>query len=188
MKIQARNFEGVYEITAEPIMDSRGFFMRTYDEKLFSVDLCNRSWVQENHSKSIGKNIIRGLHLQLPPYSETKLVRCVKGKILDVFVDLRKESDTFGKWDSIILSAENKKMIYIPRGFAHGFCNLVQESEVVYKVDNYYKPSHELGIIWNDKDLQIEWPTTNPILSEKDKNNYTLKEFIKKYSSININF
>ena len=104
--------------------------------------------------------------------------------MLDVFVDLRRGSDTFGQWDSIELSAENKKLIYIPRGFAHGFCTLTQESEVVYKVDNFYSKEHESGIIWNDKTLNINWPVKNPILSDKDKKNPTLSIFIEKYKNI----
>lgn len=184
MEITKRPLDGVYEITLQPITDSRGFFMRAYDTDLFNRYGLSKIWVQENHSRSEQKGIIRGLHLQLPPYSETKLVRCINGAVLDVFVDLRKGSPTFGKWDSIELSAQNKKMILIPRGFAHGFCTLTPVSEVLYKVDNHYSKEHETGIIWNDPDIGIDWPVTEPILSEKDRNNITLKEFIAKYEGI----
>lgn len=177
MEIKERRLKGVFEITLSPHIDSRGFFMRTFDENLFEQAGIGRKWVQENHSRSEQKGIIRGLHFQLPPFSETKLVRCIKGAILDVFVDLRKDSTTFGQWDSIELSYDNKKMILIPRGFAHGFCTMTNESEVQYKVDNYYHKETERGLLWNDKELQIEWPTQNPILSEKDKHNMTFKDF-----------
>jgi dTDP-4-dehydrorhamnose 3,5-epimerase len=119
---------------------------------------------------------IRGLHLQLPPFDETKLIRCIRGAIFDVAVDLRYRSSSFGKWYGIELNEENKRMFYIPRGFAHGFCTLTEKSEVVYKVDNFYSPEHERGIIWNDHDLGITWPTDNPVLSVKDSNNIKLRE------------
>jgi len=160
--------------------------MRTYDEKIFKEYGINNKWVQENHSLSKNKGIIRGLHFQFPPYSETKLIRCIRGAIMDVFVDLRKNSPTFGKWDSIVLSEENNKMVLLPRGFAHGFCTLTKDSEVLYKVDNYYTPEFESGIRWNDPDLNIKWPVEQPILSEKDKNNITFKDFTNKYGGIEL--
>lgn len=184
MKISSLNFDGVFLIELNPIIDSRGFFMRTYDEKIFQDAGIIFNWVQENHSKSINKGTIRGLHLQLPPYQETKLVRCIKGSIQDVFVDLRKSSSTFGQWGSIVLSENNFKCILIPRGFAHGFCTLIDNCEVVYKVDNYYAPEYEVGIIWYDIDLGIKWDVNKPILSEKDKKNITFKEFVEKYKGL----
>ena len=187
MDIKERRLKGVFEITLEPHMDERGFFMRTFDRKLFKDAGIKQEWVQENHARSDKKNIIRGLHFQLPPYSETKMVRCVFGEILDVFVDLRKDSETFGQWDSIELSAENKKMILIPRGFAHGYRTLTDESEALYKVDNYYNPDSECGILWNDIDLNIDWKIDkddDKFLSEKDKKNISFKEFMNKYGGI----
>lgn len=160
--------------------------MRTYDDNIFAEYGIKREWVQENHSRSLQKGIIRGLHFQFPPFSETKLIRAVRGEVLDVFVDLRKGSPTFGLWDSITLSEENHVCAYIPRGFAHGFCTLTDFSEVVYKVDNYYSPKHEGGILWNDKDLEIAWPEKNPVLSEKDSKNMTFKEFADKYKGIDV--
>ena len=178
MLINNLDIEGVFEIIKNPIMDSRGFFMRTYDDILFTKNNIKHKWIQENHSKSNKKNIIRGLHLQLSPYSETKLIRCISGSVLDIYVDLRIRSKTFGSWGSCVLSSKNYKSLLIPRGFAHGFCTLTNESEVVYKVDNYYSKSHEIGIKWDDPDLNIKWPTKNPVMSEKDKNNITLKEYL----------
>lgn len=186
MEIKKGKLAGVYIIQLIPHEDERGFFMRTFDIALFEKASINRTWLQENHSKSIQKGIIRGLHFQLPPFCETKLIRCIRGSILDVFVDLRSNSETFGEWDSIELSASNKKTIFIPCGFAHGFCTLTNFSEVIYKVDSVFSSEHESGIIWNDPDLKIAWPIQNPILSEKDKNNLTFKEFRSKYNSINV--
>ncbi len=184
MEIKERKIKGTFEITLNPILDDRGFFMRTFDDAIFKEKGLERKWVQENHSRSEEKGIIRGLHFQLPPFTETKLVRCVKGAVLDVFVDLRKDSETFGQWDSIELSEDNKKMIFIPRGFAHGFCTLTEISEILYKVDNFYSPKFECGLLWNDNDVGIKWPTNSPILSEKDKKNMTLQEFISNHKFI----
>lgn len=186
MEIKERKLNGTFEINLKPHQDSRGFFMRTFDDNIFKEIGLDRKWVQENHSRSEEKGIIRGLHFQLPPFTETKLVRCIRGAVLDVFVDLRKDSKTFGQWDSIKLSEENKTMIFIPRGFAHGFCTLTEISEILYKVDNYYNGSLESGLIWNDKDLNINWPIEKPILSKKDSNNQTLNKFINVHQSINI--
>ena len=184
MKISPLKILGTYEITLSPIGDNRGFFMRTFDLNEFNNYGLNKMWVQENHSRSSQPGIIRGLHFQFPPYAETKLVRCISGKILDVFVDLRKDSGTFGQWESIELSEDNKKMVFIPRGFAHGYCTLSEVSEVLYKVDNFYAPEHEGGLLWNDSDVGIDWPVDDPVLSEKDKKNMGLEEFMEKYGGI----
>lgn len=184
MRIKELEISGVFEITLTPIGDSRGFFMRTYDVELFIKAGLHREWLQENHSRSETKHIIRGLHCQQEPFSETKLVRCIKGAIFDVAIDLRKDSPTFGKWFGIELTEENKKMLYIPRGFAHGFCTLTETSEVVYKVDNVYTKEYEIGLAWNDPVLNIQWPTSTPILSEKDRKNITLEAFSEKFKFI----
>lgn len=186
MEICERKIKGVFEINLKPFIDYRGFFMRTYDEQIFTSTGLSRPWLQENHSRSEKGGIIRGLHFQLPPFTETKLVRCIVGAVLDVFVDLRAGSPNFGQWDSIELSAENKKMIFIPRGFAHGFCTLSAESEVVYKVDNVYSKEHERGLIWNDPHIGIDWPLNDPILSEKDRRNMKLVEFVKQHKAIKL--
>ena len=186
MEIKERKLKGVYEISLSPSIDSRGFFMRTYDLEIFTAYGLKREWVQENHSRSLKKGTIRGLHFQFPPFAETKLVRCIKGTILDVFIDLRANSETFGQWDSMELSGENFRMVYIPRGFAHGFCTLTKSCDVIYKVDNFYNKSLEGGIIWKDDFLNIPWPVRNPIISEKDSENMNMKHFINKYQCINV--
>lgn len=186
MEIKERKLKGTFEIVLKPHIDTRGFFMRTFDINIFRKAGLHSKWVQENHSRSERKGIIRGLHFQLPPFTETKIVRCIKGAIFDVYVDLRKNSDTFGQWDAIKLSENNKKMAFIPRGFAHGFCTLTEESEIIYKVDNLYAPDHEGGILWNDSDINIQWPVDEQILSDKDKKNMTLKKFIKNWGGIDV--
>lgn len=180
MEIIETKLKGVLLIKLKPNFDGRGFFMRTYDEKIFKNYNINFHWVQENHSYSKKIGILRGLHFQLPPFTETKLIRCLKGKIFDVFVDLRMNSPTFGKWDSIELSENEFSLLLIPRGFAHGFITLTNDCEILYKVDNFYNPEYERGIIWNDPSLNIKWPELEPFLSEKDKNNYTLEALINK--------
>jgi dTDP-4-dehydrorhamnose 3,5-epimerase len=179
MTILESDIKGVFEITLSPHVDERGFFMRAYDLAVFKKAGLHRNWLQENHSRSERKGIIRGLHFQIEPFSEAKLVRCIRGSVFDVAVDLRKESPSFGRWLSVILSEEKKNAFFIPRGFAHGFCTLTDISEVTYKVDNWYSPEHERGILWNDQDLNIRWPFTEPILSRKDQNNFTLQKYLK---------
>ena len=186
MIIKERRIKGIFEIQLEPHEDKRGFFMRVYDTQLFEEYKIDRNWVQENHSLSVEKGVIRGMHFQLSPHSETKLIRVINGEIYDVFVDLRKDSSTFGRWDSINLSADNKKMIYIPRGFAHGFCTLTENCEILYKMDNYYAPNSEGSIRWDDPDVGINWPMNNPIISEKDLKAKSFREFIERYGGLEL--
>jgi dTDP-4-dehydrorhamnose 3,5-epimerase len=169
LKIQPLRLQGTYLINLDPQQDNRGYFMRVFDEAVFRSQGLVTTWVQENESKSTHKGTIRGIHFQKPPYSETKLVRVVAGAILDVFVDLRRESETFGHWDSIELSNDNHNLVFIPKGFAHGFCTLIEETVVLYKVDVFYAPQSEGGIRWNDETLNINWPVKEPYLSTKDK-------------------
>lgn len=178
MKIIPRSLEGVFEIRLSPLSDHRGQFMRIYDESIFASYGINRRWIQENQSVTIHKGTIRGLHFQYSPSTEAKLVRVAAGAVLDVFVDLRKESPTFGEWDSIELSEDNRAMIYIPRGFAHGFCTLCDHCAVQYKVDSKFSPEEDSGIRWNDPFVAVKWPTDTPILSDKDKNLPTLDMFL----------
>lgn len=186
MIIDESKFKDVYEIQFEPSCDNRGYFKRIYDNLVFKDHNIDKNWVQENHSFTASKGVIRGMHFQFPPHTETKLIRVVNGTINDIFIDLRKDSNTFGKWDNIILSASNNKMILIPRGFAHGYCTLTDNCDVLYKVDNYYTPTKENGIIWNDKDIGIDWNISNPIISKKDSDLMSLKEFISKYKYLDV--
>jgi dTDP-4-dehydrorhamnose 3,5-epimerase len=148
--------------------DERGFFMETYKMLDFASSGIRENFVQENHSHST-KGVLRGLHYQNPPFAQGKLVRVVRGDICDVAVDIRRGSPTYGKWVGVILSEENKNMLYIPEGFAHGFCVLSEIADVIYKTTNVYSPQSEAGIAYNDEDLNIAWPIGEPILSEKDK-------------------
>ena len=150
--------------------DERGFFMESFNQKVFEEAVGRKiEFVQDNHSKS-AKGVLRGLHYQLPPFAQGKLVRCVVGEVFDVAVDIRRDSETFGKWVGINLSAENKRQLWIPEGFAHGFYVLTDTAEFLYKTTAYYSPAHDAGILWNDQDLNIQWPDVNEIfLSEKDK-------------------
>jgi dTDP-4-dehydrorhamnose 3,5-epimerase len=178
MQVKQYNLPSVYEITLNPHIDDRGHFIRIFDHDTFKNHGLDRDWRQENLSYSKRKGTIRGLHFQLPPFTETKLIRVIRGAIFDVWVDLRKDSPTFGKWDSIELSEDNYKMIFLPRGFAHGFCSLTDNCEIMYKVDNVYSAEHEGGILWRDEMLDINWPITSPILSKKDASLPKLKDFL----------
>lgn len=186
MQINPLKLKGTYEIRLKPIGDERGFFMRTYDKKIFEEMGIDREWLQENHALSREKYTLRGLHFQMPPYAETKLLRCTKGAVLDVFVDLREDSETFGQWDSIRLSEEEKNMVLVPRGFAHGYLTLDDDCEVSYKVDNVYHPASERAINWNDSDLNIDWGIDDPVLSDKDKNAASLEDFLEKNNAIQL--
>ena len=161
-------------ITPKVFIDERGFFMETYQKGEFAKAGITGEFVQQNHSKSV-KGVLRGLHYQKEPYAQAKLVRCIKGEIFDVAVDIRRESDTFGKYVSAMLSEENKNMLYIPRGFAHGFEVLSRKAEVVYNVDNIYSKNNESGIIWDDPHISIDWPIKNPVLSNKDRDWHNIK-------------
>jgi dTDP-4-dehydrorhamnose 3,5-epimerase len=149
--------------------DSRGYFFESYNEKIFAAQGINIRWVQDNQSSS-GCGVIRGLHYQLPPFAQSKLVRVLRGKILDVVVDIRKGSPAYGKVFSLVLSAKNKKQLFIPPGFAHGFSVLSKKAEVLYKCDNFYSKESEAGIIYNDPALNIDWKITasEEVVSEKD--------------------
>ena len=169
MKINKTFIEDLLIIEPQLFKDDRGFFYESYNKNNLDK-VINVVFVQDNESKS-NKGVVRGLHFQLPPFEQTKLVRCVSGKILDVVVDLRTSSKTYGKSFSIELSSENNKQLFVPRGFAHGFQVLSNEAIVNYKVDDYYNPDSDSGIIWNDKDLSIDWNLDiKPILSDKDLN------------------
>ncbi len=150
--------------------------MESYNEQKYKDYGLDFQFTQDNHSLSTETGTIRGLHYQLTPKAQTKLIRVIRGAIYDVVVDIRKTSPTFGQWIGVILNEENKRQLLVPKGFAHGFCTLVKNTEVLYKVDNYYSHEHDRGIIWNDPELGIDWPTANPILSEKDQKHPRLKD------------
>lgn len=164
--------------------DSRGFFYESWNKKSFS-NLINKKvdFVQDNHSKSVN-GVLRGLHYQINPFAQAKLVRCVKGEIFDVIVDLRIKSETFGNWAGVMLSQSNFKQLWIPEGFAHGFLTISKLAEVVYKTTNYWNQNSERTILWNDKSISISWPldlikSKLPALSEKDKNADSLEKVIR---------
>jgi dTDP-4-dehydrorhamnose 3,5-epimerase len=156
--------------------DNRGFFMESYKKSEFFANGIDVEFNQDNHSKS-SSHVLRGLHFQKAPYAQAKLVRCSKGRIYDVAVDIRPDSNTFGQYVKVELSEENKHMLFIPEGFAHGFVVLSEEAELLYKASGEYAPQADSGIIWNDKDINIDWEIDfEPILSEKDKIQKTLRE------------
>jgi len=160
---------GLKLIKPEVFEDERGLFMETYKRAAFEEAGIDVEFIQDNHSKSTA-NVLRGLHYQKGDAAQAKLVRCSEGVIFDVVVDLRTEHSTFGESWSTILSEHNKRMLYVPRGFAHGFLTLSETAKVGYKVDNDYQPDREGGIIWDDPTLDINWPIESPVLSEKDTN------------------
>ncbi|QHS23471.1 dTDP-4-dehydrorhamnose 3,5-epimerase [Virgibacillus sp. MSP4-1] len=177
MEFIKTKLEGVVIIEPAVHGDHRGWFMESYNQKDFEQAGINLNFVQDNHSFSATKGTLRGLHYQSNPKAQTKLVRCTKGSIYDVAIDIRKGSPTFGEWVGVELTAENKKQFLIPKGFAHGFMTLTEDAEVQYKVDEFYAPECDRGILWNDPVIGIEWPMdVTPVLSEKDKNAPTLNE------------
>lgn len=168
---------GLFVFEPKVFEDARGYFMETFNEKIFAEKHINTNFVQDNQSKST-YGVLRGLHYQLNPFAQAKLVRVISGEVLDVAVDIRKKSPTFGQHFSISLSAENKKQLYIPRGFAHGFVVLSETAEFFYKCDNFYSKEHDAGIIFNDPQLKIDWKIASDKLniSDKDINLPSFKE------------
>lgn len=154
-------------VSPRPFADPRGFFMETYKRSEFQANGVDSEFVQDNFSHSVGR-VVRGLHYQKSPQAQAKLVAVTRGEIFDVAVDIRRESPTFGQWVGVALSAENKKMLYIPTGFAHGFCVLSEEVDFTYKVSAEYAPDLDRGIAWNDPEVGISWPVESPLLSDKD--------------------
>lgn len=178
-KFQPQAIEEVILVEPKVFGDARGFFMETYKKSDFFANGITVEFNQDNHSKST-KGVLRGLHFQKSPQGQAKLVRCSKGRIYDVAVDIRKDSPTFGKYVKVELSEENKKMLFIPEGFAHGFVALTDEVELLYKASGEYCPDADCGILWNDKDINIDWGIDfAPILSEKDSAQRTLAERMK---------
>ena len=162
--------EGVYQIDLEKTGDPRGFFARVFCENEFTQHGLAGRFVQVNNSLAERRGTLRGLHYQLVPHAETKLVRCIRGSLYDVIIDLRRESETFGRNFGVELSAETRSMLYVPKGFAHGFITLEDATEALYFVDEFYAPELERGIRWDDPRFGIEWPIEPEVLSEKDRN------------------
>ena len=175
MEIVKTSIEGLVVIEPRVFEDERGYFMESYKESFIKKNFPNINFIQDNESKS-NYGVLRGLHFQKAPFEQTKLVRVVDGEVLDVAVDLRKNSPTYGKWESILLSGENKKQFFIPKGFAHGFVVLSEKAIFSYKVDNVYNKDSDSGIKYDDKDLNINWQIDpkNIKISEKDKKLQTL--------------
>lgn len=182
MKFTQTELEGVLIVEPAVFGDHRGWFMETYSESKFHEQGLQLQFVQDNQSFSVTKGTLRGLHYQIHPKAQTKLVRCTKGAIFDVAVDIRRESPSYGKWFGIELTADNKKQLLIPKGFAHGFMTLTDGVEVQYKCDELYSPECDGGILWNDPEIGIEWPMhIQPVLSPKDEKALLLKDSLHNF-------
>ncbi|MDO4689049.1 MAG: dTDP-4-dehydrorhamnose 3,5-epimerase [Plesiomonas sp.] len=179
MNIIKTEIDGLLIIEPKVFEDERGFFFESFNQRVFDNYVGYQvKFVQDNHSKS-NKGVLRGLHYQSIPYSQGKLVRCISGEVFDVAVDIRNDSPTFGQWFGVVLSAENKRQLWIPEGFAHGFYVISEVAEFVYKCTDFYNKESEKSILWDDKDINIAWPIDDdnkPILSDKDKSGHYLYE------------
>lgn len=179
MNVLRTDIEGLVIIEPKVHGDERGYFFESFSERDFAAGVAESSFVQDNESRSV-YGVVRGLHFQRPPHSQAKLVRVVKGRVLDVAVDLRKDSPTFGRHIAVELSEENHRQVFLPKGFAHGFSVLSEEAVFQYKCDDYYAPECEMAVAWDDPDLDIDWkvPADKVILSEKDRRNPRLRDII----------
>ena len=178
MKFFETELKGSYIIELEKLEDERGFFTRIWDKKIFQDKGLDSDLVQMSFSFTKKRGTLRGMHFQKKPFEETKLVRCTRGKIFDVIIDLRPESNTYKKWIGVELKSDDLKMLYIPEGFAHGFQTLEDDTEVFYQMSNWFSPEHVRGIRWNDKEFDIKWPIKCSIISKKDT---TYEDFTKKF-------
>ena len=176
MEIIKTSIDGLLIIKPDVFKDDRGYFFESYNKERLAKEGLTMDFVQDNESKS-AKGVLRGLHFQKPPYAQGKLVRVVKGSVMDVAVDLRKDSPTYGKWESVVLNEENKLQFWIPEGFAHGFVTLEDDTIFAYKCTNVYNKESEGSLLWNDPDINIDWNIENPLLSEKDKTSPLFKNF-----------
>ncbi|MDF3003989.1 MAG: dTDP-4-dehydrorhamnose 3,5-epimerase [Oscillospiraceae bacterium] len=181
MNFLKTKLDGVIIIEPKVFGDHRGFFMESYSKRSFEEAGLFYDFVQDNHSSSAVKGTLRGIHFQKGDKAQAKLVRCTKGAVLDVAVDLRADSATYKQWVAVELSEENKRQLLIPRGFGHGFVTLTDKVEFLYKADNYYAPEADSGILWSDPELAVEWGVASPILSEKDKNQPLLKDAVTEF-------
>jgi len=182
MNLIKTTLDGLVVLKPTIFKDNRGYFMESYNQKNINKLVGNVNFVQDNESES-SRGVLRGLHFQKPPYAQAKLVRCLKGSVLDVVLDLRKDSKTYGIFETILLTEENKKQLFIPKGFAHGFVVLSETAIFSYKVDNYYNPDSESGVLWNDLALNIDWKINKKeiIVSEKDKSLPTFNNIINPF-------
>jgi len=176
MKLTETKLEGVYIIEPQVFGDARGWFMETYSKKKTPQITCD--FIQDNQSYSAQKGTLRGIHFQRPPMEQAKLLRCSRGALMDFAVDLRTDSKTYKQWISVELTEENKKQLFIPRGFGHAFITLADDTEIQYKADNYYSFEHDRAILWSDPDIGIKWGITDPVVSEKDSKAPLLREIL----------
>lgn len=178
MKFINTKLDGVVIVEPDVFGDHRGFFMESWSQRAFEEAGLHYNFVQDNHSSSSVKGTLRGIHFQRGEMSQAKLVRCARGSVLDVAVDLRPESPTYKQWVAVELSEENKRMLMIPRRFGHGFVTLTDDVEFLYKADNFYAPEYDGGIRWNDPELNIDWGVEHPVLSAKDEKSPFLKDAV----------
>lgn len=178
MEFRELSIRGLTLVKPQAFKDGRGFFLERYNRRVFQEHGIELDFVQDNHSQS-SKHVLRGLHFQVSPRAQDKLVWVVRGEAFDVAVDLRRDSPTFGQWQGVILSEENRQMLLIPKGFAHGFAALSDTADFFYKTSDFYSKEHDRGLVWNDSDLNIDWPTSKPILSKKDQELPTLRDLMR---------
>ena len=185
MKFSKATIPGIVVIKPTVLSDKRGYFLESFNKNEFEKAIGKVSFVQDNESRS-SKGVLRGLHYQKPPFAQAKLVRCIEGEILDIAVDIRKDSPTYGLYHSAVLTGENKKQLFVPRGFAHGFVVLSDSAVFAYKVDNTYAPDYEAGIKWNDKELGVEWglKESEIFISNKDEQLPLFSKFISPFKLI----
>ncbi len=179
MRVIATELPGVLIVEPQVFADRRGFFLESYNQQRYAEHGIDVAFVQDNHSRS-ARGTLRGLHYQAPP-GQGKLVRVVAGEVFDVAVDIRRGSPTYGRWVGVTRSAENHRQLYVPTGFAHGFCVVSESADFLYKVTSYYAPAEERGIAWDDPALGIEWPVQDPILSDRDRHHPPLAEAPREY-------
>jgi dTDP-4-dehydrorhamnose 3,5-epimerase len=180
MEIKEERIKGLFSIQPKVFGDERGYFLETFNQSNYGRLLDNFIFVQDNVSLS-AKGVLRGLHFQKPPFDQGKLVQVIKGSVIDISVDIRKDSPTYGEYISVLLTEKEKNQFWIPPGFAHGFCALEDNTIFSYKCTNYYSPENESSILWNDKTLNIDWTIANPIISEKDKKGIKFDNFISPF-------
>lgn len=181
MELRKTDFPGLVIVRPEVFGDRRGYFFESWSQRVFAENGIDVDFVQDNHARSVKKNVLRGLHFQTPPAAQAKLVRVTLGAVFDVVVDLRVGSPTYGRWYGETLSDENFLQMFVPKGFAHAYLTLTDEVEFQYKVDEFYSPENDSGILWNDPDLGIEWPCEAPILSDKDKVHPRFRDFVSPF-------